>query len=29
VTRVFTEFGWTWGGTYQNPDYQHFSLTGG
>ncbi|MCH9816092.1 MAG: M15 family metallopeptidase [Actinomycetia bacterium] len=29
VTRTFTKAGWTWGGDYRNPDYQHFSLTGG
>ena len=25
VTRAFARIGWTWGGTWQDPDYQHFS----
>ncbi|SHJ79988.1 capsule synthesis protein PGA_cap [Tessaracoccus bendigoensis DSM 12906] len=25
VTRAFTERGWIWGGTWMEPDYQHFS----
>ncbi|HSO64831.1 MAG TPA: CapA family protein, partial [Ornithinibacter sp.] len=25
VTRAFTRLGWTWGGTWADPDYQHFS----
>ncbi|MFD3696306.1 M15 family metallopeptidase [Streptomyces sp. NPDC058646] len=29
VTRAFEEVGWHWGGRWSNPDYQHFSATGG
>ncbi|MEU9374377.1 M15 family metallopeptidase [Streptomyces sp. NPDC048255] len=29
VTRAFGEVGWYWGGRWSNPDYQHFSATGG
>ncbi|MFD0265277.1 M15 family metallopeptidase [Streptomyces sp. NPDC127106] len=29
VTRAFEEVGWRWGGRWSNPDYQHFSATGG
>ncbi|MER5773703.1 M15 family metallopeptidase [Streptomyces sp. NPDC002039] len=29
VTRAFREIGWSWGGRWSNPDYQHFSETGG
>ncbi|MCW2812891.1 MAG: hypothetical protein JWN84_346 [Nocardioides sp.] len=25
VTRAFARIGWRWGGTYSDPDYQHFS----
>ena len=25
VTRAFDRIGWTWGGTFAEPDYQHFS----
>ena len=25
VTRAFADVGWTWGGLWQDPDYQHFS----
>lgn len=25
VTRAFERIGWTWGGTFSEPDYQHFS----
>ena len=25
VVRAFTSRGWTWGGTWSEPDYQHFS----
>ncbi len=28
VSRVFRKKGWTWGGTYRNPDYQHYSRSG-
>lgn len=28
ITKIFRSKGWTWGGSYRNPDYQHFSLTG-
>ncbi|NQU35980.1 MAG: M15 family metallopeptidase [Actinobacteria bacterium] len=28
VSRVFANHGWTWGGTYRNPDYQHYSRSG-
>lgn len=24
VRNLFEEYGWSWGGTWQNPDYQHF-----
>ncbi|MFG2985466.1 M15 family metallopeptidase [Streptomyces sp. NPDC048258] len=29
LTRAFEEVGWHWGGRWSNPDYQHFSATGG
>ncbi|WP_406365167.1 M15 family metallopeptidase [Streptomyces sp. NBC_01546] len=29
ITRAFDEVGWHWGGDWSNPDYQHFSATGG
>ncbi|MFD8410461.1 M15 family metallopeptidase [Streptomyces sp. NPDC059650] len=29
VTQAFAEVGWRWGGRWSNPDYQHFSATGG
>ncbi|MFE3554914.1 M15 family metallopeptidase [Streptomyces sp. NPDC059193] len=29
ITRAFEEVGWHWGGDWSNPDYQHFSATGG
>jgi D-alanyl-D-alanine carboxypeptidase len=29
VTEAFAAIGWTWGGSWQNPDYMHFSATGG
>jgi hypothetical protein len=29
LTSAFAEVGWGWGGTWANPDYQHFSSTGG
>ncbi|MFJ9789797.1 M15 family metallopeptidase [Streptomyces globosus] len=29
VSRAFGEIGWAWGGRWPNPDYQHFSATGG
>lgn len=29
LTRAFEEAGWHWGGRWSNPDYQHFSATGG
>jgi hypothetical protein len=25
VTRAFEQIGWTWGGTFSEPDYQHFT----
>ncbi len=28
MTKVMRKRGWTWGGTYRSPDYQHFSRTG-
>jgi D-alanyl-D-alanine carboxypeptidase len=28
VVAAFTAVGWTWGGTWSTPDYQHFSATG-
>ncbi|MGQ0617170.1 MAG: M15 family metallopeptidase [Acidimicrobiia bacterium] len=28
VVDAFAAGGWSWGGTWSNPDYQHFSLTG-
>ncbi|WP_432247151.1 M15 family metallopeptidase [Streptomyces sanyensis] len=28
VTRAIEEAGWTWGGTWSPPDYQHFSADG-
>jgi hypothetical protein len=28
MTRTMRSRGWTWGGTYRSPDYQHFSRTG-
>lgn len=28
ITRAFEEVGWHWGGTWSNPDYQHFSANG-
>jgi poly-gamma-glutamate synthesis protein (capsule biosynthesis protein) len=24
VTRTFARLGWTWGGDWSDPDYQHF-----
>ena len=29
LTSAFAGVGWGWGGTWSNPDYQHFSSTGG
>ncbi|MEU9106044.1 M15 family metallopeptidase [Streptomyces xanthophaeus] len=29
ITRAFETEGWHWGGRWSNPDYQHFSATGG
>ncbi|OKK17716.1 peptidase M15 [Streptomyces sp. CB00455] len=29
VTSAFRAAGWYWGGRWSNPDYQHFSATGG
>lgn len=29
VARAFEEVGWSWGGRWSNPDYQHFSANGG
>jgi len=29
LTSAFAAVGWGWGGTWSNPDYQHFSSTGG
>lgn len=28
LTSAFAAVGWRWGGTWYNPDYQHFSATG-
>jgi D-alanyl-D-alanine carboxypeptidase len=28
VVSAFAAVGWTWGGTWPTPDYQHFSATG-
>jgi len=28
VNRAFAAVGWTWGGAWRNPDYQHFSTNG-
>ncbi|MFE9255637.1 M15 family metallopeptidase [Streptomyces sp. NPDC006879] len=28
LVKAFAEVGWEWGGTWSNPDYQHFSATG-
>lgn len=29
LVRAFTAVGWSWGGRWASPDYQHFSATGG
>jgi hypothetical protein len=29
VIRAFAAIGWSWGGRWSTPDYQHFSATGG
>lgn len=29
LVRAFAAVGWSWGGTWGSPDYQHFSATGG
>jgi D-alanyl-D-alanine carboxypeptidase-like protein len=29
LVRAFSEVGWSWGGRWSPPDYQHFSKTGG
>ncbi len=29
LTSAFAAAGWSWGGTWASPDYQHFSATGG
>jgi hypothetical protein len=29
VIRAFASIGWSWGGRWSTPDYQHFSATGG
>jgi D-alanyl-D-alanine carboxypeptidase len=29
LVRAFSAIGWSWGGTWSAPDYQHFSATGG
>lgn len=29
VVRAFEDHGWSWGGYWDEPDYQHFSTTGG
>jgi hypothetical protein len=29
VNRAFAAIGWSWGGRWSTPDYQHFSATGG
>jgi hypothetical protein len=29
LTSAFSAVGWGWGGVWDNPDYQHFSSTGG
>jgi hypothetical protein len=28
VIRAFAAIGWSWGGSWSTPDYQHFSATG-
>jgi hypothetical protein len=28
VVRAFASIGWSWGGRWSSPDYQHFSATG-
>ena len=28
LNRAFAHEGWTWGGVWRNPDYQHFSTSG-
>ena len=28
VVGAFASIGWSWGGRWSSPDYQHFSLTG-
>lgn len=28
VVKAFAEIGWSWGGNWTNPDYQHFSANG-
>ncbi len=28
LVAAFADAGWSWGGTWANPDYQHFSATG-
>jgi hypothetical protein len=29
LVRAFESLGWSWGGRWSSPDYQHFSVTGG
>jgi hypothetical protein len=29
LLRAFAAVGWSWGGSWASPDYQHFSATGG
>jgi D-alanyl-D-alanine carboxypeptidase len=29
LVKAFTAAGWAWGGTWSDPDYQHFSVAGG
>jgi hypothetical protein len=29
LVRAFADVGWSWGGRWSSPDYQHFSATGG
>jgi hypothetical protein len=29
LVRAFAAVGWSWGGSWASPDYQHFSATGG
>jgi hypothetical protein len=28
VVKIFEKYGWSWGGDWKYPDYQHFSKSG-